>query len=177
MIPQRCRNARCHREGITLEGRKIFEMVSDDYDNWKCTHHRPHTKKALRCAFVPRNDQARPRYVVLRSTELSSTKTSCSASYLPIPLDEVCATQLNVRPRLQLSSLEPPGVYQDINRAIFELFLVETVIICCKSQFHKFWAYLDIDILQVPISFLDTFVRWLFRGWRVQDDSVGVKMR
>lgn len=35
---------------------------------------RPRTKNALRCAFVPLNDHARPRYVVLRSTELSSTE-------------------------------------------------------------------------------------------------------
>jgi len=50
---------------------------------WK-TYRLPRTKKALRWAWVPRMDQARPRYDVRRSTELSSTKMSCSASYRPI---------------------------------------------------------------------------------------------
>ena len=48
------------------------------------TNRRPRMKNALRCALVPLIDQARPRYVVRRSTELSSTKTSCLASYMPI---------------------------------------------------------------------------------------------
>jgi hypothetical protein len=52
--------------------------------NEACSHRRPRTKKALRCAGVPRIDQAFPRYVVRRSTELSSTKISCSAVYLLI---------------------------------------------------------------------------------------------
>lgn len=47
-------------------------------------YRRPRTKKALRCALAPRMDHARPRYVVRRSTELSSTKMSWLASYLLI---------------------------------------------------------------------------------------------
>lgn len=48
------------------------------------THRFPRTKNAFRCALVPRIDQARPRYVVRRSTALSSTKTQCSAPYWAI---------------------------------------------------------------------------------------------
>src|SRR6266550_6200388 len=48
------------------------------------TYRCPRTKKAFRCAAVPRIDHANPRYVVRRSTELSSTKTSWWAAYCPI---------------------------------------------------------------------------------------------
>ena len=111
------------------------------------THRRPRQKNALRVALLPRIAQARPRYVVRRSTALSSTKTSWSGAYSPTRSAKLARASALRSSAIRLSC-QAVRYWKMWSQNTYLFHRISTLYQCPPDSWQRYWNPTDFLQLQ-----------------------------